>query len=370
MELKDVPKMPSVVIQKGNGPISFIEGIKSNTFQKLDSILSDSYTAAFLIIRNDSIIYEKYFDDFDKKSLLPSFSVSKSFVGTLVGIAVQEEKISVNDPITKFIPELKKKDSNFEKISIQQLLDMRSGIQFFEGSYDLKDESIKLAFKKNIEKQIQKLKIEKPAGGDFNYQSINTLLLAIALERATGKSISQYLSEKIWVPVGMEFDATWTVDSKKHLQEIAYAGINATARDYAKLGQLYLMKGFINNHSILSKDWVQTTTSADTMQKYDGYKNQFWGVSRYIIFRDSLQAVQYKLEKKSSNPIRFYINSKKEKAFFITYSSPEFYAQGILGEFVYVHPSKNLIIVRLGHYWKSKAFPDAINLLKSLADEL
>ncbi|MEO6134465.1 MAG: serine hydrolase, partial [Ginsengibacter sp.] len=325
---------------------------------------------AFLVIRNDSIIYENYFNGFNKESLLPSFSVAKSFVGTLTGIAVQEGKVSLDAPITQYIPELKKNDPRFEKITIQQLMDMRSGIKFNEGSYDLKDDAIKLGFRPNSEKQIRKLKIEMPSGEKFNYQSINTFLLGIALERVTGRSLSEYLSEKLWKPAGMEYSATWTIDSKAHHQEIAFAGVNATARDFARLGQLYLKKGAINNHRILSETWVRSTVDVDTMRKYDGYKNQFWGVSRYVSFPDSLDALKYKENNKNTGIIRSYFDKNKHKTFYVTYATPEFHAEGILDEFVYVDPTKNLIIVRLGHNWKSKSFSNALNFLKSLAYEL
>ena len=374
LELSDVNKMPSVAIEKGNNPDLFLVGKQENAYQrmgkKLDSVLADTYTAAFLIIRNDSIIYEKYFDGFGEQSLLPSFSVAKSFVGTLVGIASYEGKISVNASITDYIPELKKNDPRFEKITIRNLLDMRSGILFKEGTYNLKDDAIKMAFRPNTIKQLRKLKIEKPAGGEFNYQSINTYLLAIALQRVTGKKISAYLSEKIWKPAGMEYNGTWTVDSKAHQQEIAYAGVNATARDFARLGKIYLEKGTVNNHHILSEQWINATVNKDTMQKFDGYRNQFWGVNRYKVFPDSLDAVNYKIQYNLQGKVGSFINKSKVKSFFISYRTPEFYAEGILGQFIYVQPEKNLIIVRLGHFWKNKKFPDTVDFLKSLATEL
>jgi CubicO group peptidase (beta-lactamase class C family) len=338
--------------------------------KKLDSVLADTYTAAFLIIRNDSIIYEKYFDGFGEQSLLPSFSVAKSFVGTLVGIASDEGKISVNASITDYIPELKKNDARFEKITIRNLLDMRSGILFREGTYNLKDDAIKMAFRPNTIKQLRRLKIEKPSGGEFNYQSINTYLLAIALQRVTGKKLSAYLSEKIWKPAGMEYDATWTVDSKAHQQEIAYAGVNATARDFARLGKIYLQNGNVNDHRILSQQWINATINKDTMQKYDGYRNQFWGVDRYKVFSDSLDAINYKMQSNLTGKVTSFINKSKVKSFFISYPSPEFYAEGILGQFIFVQPEKNLIIVRLGHFWKNKNFPDPVNFLKAVSVEL
>ncbi|MEO5501720.1 MAG: serine hydrolase, partial [Ginsengibacter sp.] len=189
-------------------------------------------------------------------------------------------------------------------------------------------------------------------------------------QRVTGEKISAYLSEKIWKPAGMEYNATWTVDSKAHQREIAYAGLNATARDFARLGKIYLEKGTVNNHHILSEQWINATINKDTLQKYDGYRNQFWGVDRYKVFSDSLDAANYKMQNNLKGRVGSFINKSKMKSFFISYTTPEFYAEGILGQFIYVQPEKNLIIVRLGHFWKSKKFPDAVDFLKAMASEL
>ena len=374
LELSDVHSMPSVTIEKGDSARSFINKSRQQLYdemgRRLDSMLSDTYTAAFVIIRNDTMIYESYFNGFDQSSLLPSFSVAKSIVGTLIGIAIHDGAMSPADPVTKYLPSLSRNDARFEKITIQNLLDMRSGIDFNEGSYDLKDDAIKLGFRPNIQKQVKKLKVKKAPGGELNYQSINTLLLAMALEKATGKSVHTYLSEKIWKPAGMEFDASWTVDSKKHQQEIAYAGVNAAARDYAKFGSLYLNDGKANGKQIIPSEWIKATVDADTMRKYDGYKNQLWGVSRYINFSDSLKARAYVNMHKNTGGVRSYTNKEGKKAFYVPYQSSEFYAQGILGEFVYVHPEKNLVIVRLGHFWKHKTISDPLSFIKLLADEM
>src|SRR5690606_28697541 len=123
LALTDIHKMPSVIIQKGDKTDPFINGTSAPGHKQLsttlDTLLAGSYTATFLVIRNDSVIYEKYFDEFNEESLLPSFSIAKLFVGSLTGIAVHAGLLSLNDPVTKYIPVLKKKDARFEKISIQ-----------------------------------------------------------------------------------------------------------------------------------------------------------------------------------------------------------------------------------------------------------
>ncbi len=218
-QLTDHQRMPSVSIEGSNQPYCFQEDAGNERYAALrnylDSTLPQSKTAAFLVIKNDSIIYENYFNGFTQASLLPSFSVAKSVVATLVAVAVHEGRIrSLQEPITAYLPELQKKDNRFSKITIQHLLDMKSGLAFNEGSYGLKDDAIKLAFRPNLVKHALKVKIEKEPGGEFNYQSINTELLALIVERAVGKKISAYLQEKIWKPLGAEYAATWNVDSK------------------------------------------------------------------------------------------------------------------------------------------------------------
>ncbi|HVF80337.1 MAG TPA: serine hydrolase, partial [Flavisolibacter sp.] len=164
-QLTDHERMPFVTIQKADAPSSFIDAATATGYKTLknflDTNLSKSLTAAFLVIRNDSIIYEAYFNGFKRESLLPSFSVAKSFVATLVGIAVAEGKIvSLQQPVTDYLPELKKRDNRFVNITLQHLLDMRSGLQFDEGSYGVKDDAIKLGFRPNLLKHALKVKIK------------------------------------------------------------------------------------------------------------------------------------------------------------------------------------------------------------------
>ena len=278
LNLTDYKKLPSVAIQKPDQSFRFMDGTSQKQYDGLkhflDSSLSTSHTAAFLVVRNDSIIYENYFDGFTKDDILPSNSVSKSFTGTLIRIANNEGKIkSLFEPMTNYIPELMEKDSNFKRVTIQHLLDMRSGFDFNEGSYDLKDDAIRYGLRRNMKKYLLKIKIAEPPGR-FRYQSANTQFLGWIIERATGKKLSTYLEEKIWKPLGMEQNASWNVDSKKRKMEYASAGLNASPRDFAKFGQLYINKGRWQNQQVIDEEWVNTISSIDTMNRYSGYKNQ------------------------------------------------------------------------------------------------
>lgn len=297
-QLTDHERLPFVTIQKSNAPYRFIDATAAAENKSLaaylDTNLAASHTAAFIVIRNDSVLYERYFNGFSQASLLPSFSVAKSYVGTLVAIAVNEGKIKTTaEPITAYLPELAKRDARFSRITVQHLLDMQSGIKFNEGSYGLKDDAIKLGFRPNLLKHALKLAIEEEPGKEFEYKSINTELLALIVERATGRKLSRYMQEKLWQPMGAEYNATWNVDNKKHQQEIAFAGLNATARDFAKLGQLYLNGGQRGGVQILNPAWVLTVANVDSMHANGGYKNQWWSRYNYQYFSDSAEATAF-----------------------------------------------------------------------------
>ncbi len=353
-KLTDHTKLDSKKIEASSSSYQYINSIENNytaATSWLDENLQQTETASFLVIKNDTVVYEKYFDGFNRQSLFPSFSVAKSFVSTLVGIAFEEGKIkSLQEPFTNYIPELLKKDKRFGNITIQHLLDMRSGIKWSEGGYGLKDDAIKLGFRPNMWKHIMKIKIDTEPKDDSEYKSINTMLLGIIIKIATGKELVNYLQEKIWQPLGMETAANWNTD-KKGLP-ITFGGLNATSRDFAKLGSLFLKKRNWNNNQIISTKWINNTVNEDTMFAYNGYRNQWWGENDYIYFKDSLEAVNFKNSKKNTSEVR----KTKKGVFYTSKQTNNFYAQGILGQFVYVVPNKNIVIVRTGHYWSHNKF--------------
>jgi len=355
LELMDHEKLPFLKIAATTTPFNYFENNNNNysgATSWLDSNLTNTYTAAFLVIKNDSVIYETYFDNYTGHTLLPSFSVAKSFVSTLVGVALEEGKIkSLYEPMTNYIPELLQQDERFRNITIQHLLDMRSGIQWSEGSYSLKDDAIKMGFRPNMMRYIKKIKISSSPQEDSAYKSINTMLLGIIVSRATGKPLTEYLEEKIWQPLEMESHATWNTDKKQ--LPITYGGLNATARDFAKLGTLFLKKGKWNGQSIISEQWVNSSVSKDSMKAYGGYRNQWWGVSDYKYFIDSSKAAAYK---KNEATISTYTAGNGTKYFYVQEQTNRYFAEGLLGQFIYLVPDKNLVIVRLGHNWNHATF--------------
>lgn len=322
-DINDYKKFKYLTVSKSETSFNFKKSSKGMSFDtisyggityKFDDFLEQNRCVAFMIIRNDSVLYEKYFQKRNEASYVPSFSAAKSFVSALIGIAIAEGSIkSVHDPITNYLPELKKNDERFSKITIEDLLNMRSGILFKESYFNPFGNVAKSYYGRNLLAQLKKLKIKTDPDKEFEYISENTQLLSFILERATGKKIPEYLQEKIWEPLGMEYNATWSIDSKKHKEAKAFCCINAVARDYAKFGRLYLNKGNWNGKQIVPEDWVKKSTVIDANSKDDFYTYQWWH-----------------------------------------YAADDFYAQGLLGQYIYVYPSKNIIIVRLGERAKIK----------------
>lgn len=355
-DARDYKKFQKIDIQNGDKPFEFTYAHKSGKLKipkfvnrhkkqyEFEEALKKSGTVAFMVIKNDSILYENYFRNRKQESQHPSFSVAKSVTSMLIGIAIDEGKIkSIQEPITNYLPELAN-GTGFEKITIEHLLDMRSGIRFNEGYFNPFGNVAKFYYGRNIKKYIKKLKIQQEPDQYFQYKSVNPQLLALILEKATQKSVAEYLQEKIWKPLGMEYDASWSIDSKKQRTVKAFCCLNARTRDFAKLGRLYLEKGNWNGKQIVSKKWVEQSTTFDRVKNNFIYSYQWWHNRKYQIKTDSTKLPEFYTERE----ITYKKDGKDTKGTLITSPYPDFYAQGILGQFIYVHPEKNMIIVRLG----------------------
>lgn len=284
----------------------------------LPAFLEKHETNSFLIVRNDSLIYEFYSDKRNKESINPSFSVAKVFVSALMGIAISEGFIkSAQEPITNYLKELTA--PGFEKIRIEDLLNMRSGISFNETYTSPFGQMPMYYYGLNLNKYVRKLKIKEPPDQHFQYISVNTLLLSMIIENATGKNLSEYLTEKIWQPIGMEYPATLSIDSKKHQTIKAFCCLNARSRDFAKFGRLYLNKGKWQGKQIIPESWIGRSTS---------------------VINDSHDARGF--------PYTYQWRVTKEGNFF---------AYGILGQYIYICPVNNIIIVRTGKTNKKVDWP-------------
>ena len=282
-----------------------------------NELLASTQTTAFLIIKDDRLIYENYFNGYKRDSINTSFSVAKSFVSALVGIAIDEGLInSIDDPLTKYIPELRDKDSRYSAITIKNLLSMASGLRYVEEETPFSDDT-KTYYDPNLRAIALSAVIEGEPGKRFHYNNYNYLLLGIILERATGMPVAKYMEEKLWKPLGMEAPASWSLDSETNGFEKMESGINARAIDFAKFGRLYLNNGSNwNGEQTISEKWVSTSTSANSTNDPSIEYQYGWWI--------------YPLQDDVDN-------------------NRHFSARGNLGQFIYVAPEERLVIVRHGY---------------------
>ena len=216
------------------------EGEKKNLQEYLDYFWSDG----MIVIHKDEIVYENYWLGNNESKKHISWSVAKSFISALIGIAFEEGLIdSLEDPITKYLGDFK--NTGYEDVSIKDILQMSSGVQFNEDYADYDSDINRfgraIATGTSIRDFSRTLTKEKEPGTYMHYVSINTQVLGFLLQEVTNRSISEYLYKKIWNPLGMEDSAYFILDDTE--DELALGGLNATLRDYAKFGLLYLQKG-------------------------------------------------------------------------------------------------------------------------------
>ena len=303
--------MSSQVLFNKIVPNSDTEGKKKS----FDEFLDSTGTTAFIVIKNDEILYEKYFNGYHEESINTSFSMAKSITSALIGIAIDEGMIqSVDDPITKYLPELRQKDPRFTLITLKNLLTMSSGLRYIEEGLPWSDDS-RTYYDTDLRSLALSAKVEEQPGKRFHYNNYNALLLGMILERTTHMNVSQYLEEKIWKSLGMEASASWILDSgDAHEFEKMESGINARAIDFAKIGRLFLNNGNWNGKQIISEKWVNESTRPDKITDPVPFYQYMWWVE----------------------------NAQKEGSY-------QFFAVGKYGQYIYVIPEKNMIIVRHGY---------------------
>jgi CubicO group peptidase (beta-lactamase class C family) len=317
---------------------SQIEAIgRGSSNGSLERYLEASGTTAFLVVHDDKLLYERYFNGYDRRSANTSFSMAKSFASALVGLAIDEGYIkSVDEPITNYLPELLKKDKRFKSITIGHLLTMSSGIKYEEGAtlpWSEDADDTKTYYSTDLRELALNCQIEGRPGQYFEYNNYNPLLVGMILERATGMHVARYLQEKLWKPMGMEADGSWSLDSKEDSFEKMESGVNARARDFARFGMLFAKEGSWRGKQLISRVWVKESTRPDTSADPSRDYQYFWWVNT--------------------------ANGKKH-----------FSARGNYGQYVYVAPEKDLVIVRLGKEEGEKGYGYWTDLFDELSTKL
>jgi len=278
--------------------------------EALKDYLDKYETAAFLVIKDGQVLSEHYFNGYDERSKTNSFSMAKSVVTMLLDIAIQEGHIeSLDQLLTDFLPEFKD-DENAKTATIGQLSLMTSGYDWDERYYSPFSPTVELVYSHDIQQFLLSRSFSDMAGERFYYSSASTQLLAIALTRAIRQkypelTLADYLSEKLWKPLGMNDSAFWHTDGQG--LELAYCCISTNARNFAKFGQLLLDDGKWGEQQLLGKGFVTAMRTPQAAKSYG-----------YSVWIDRAGA-------------------------------PPFYQlQGHLGQYVTVIPSENMVVVRLG----------------------
>lgn len=273
-----------------------------NTHKELESI-------AYLVIKNDSIFYEAYYDGYGKDSYTNSFSMAKSIVSAALGKALQRGEIkSLDQKVIEFLPELKGKYK--DEVTVGDLSSMASGLDWDEAYYSPFSVVTRAYFDKDLRNVMLGLEIKDKPGQEFVYKSGDTELLTMVLEKATGKYMTDYISEHFWKPMGAENPALWQIDHEGDGVEKSYCCFTSNARDFARFGKLYKDEGLWNGDKILDSAFIRKSVTPR--------------------FKD---APEY--------GYGWWLVNHKGQDFF--------YMRGHLGQFVIVSPKDNVIIVRLGH---------------------
>ena len=275
-ELKRAAKEPPITYRRS----------ATGAQKSVDDFMAENRNTGLLILKDDLILVERYAYDRKPGQRFQSYSMAKTVVAMLVGIAVSEQKIrSIDDPAEAYVPALK--GHPYGETSLRHLLTMSSGVRFSE-RYDGSGDSTVLG-RKSIAQQgpggadtVSTFRTrEAPAGTRFYYASAESQVLGLVLRAAVKQPLAEYLSEKIWKPMGAEADATWQVDAGGH--ETGFMGINATLRDWGRFGVLLANDGARDGRQIIPAAWVKAATTAEadhlkvgTATKYNGYGYQTW----------------------------------------------------------------------------------------------
>ena len=328
---------PSAEIQKRYAPafesITYSKGGRNLT-EDFGKFLRQTSTLAFIVIKDDVLLYEHYFNGYDHNSTFTSFSIAKSFVSALVGMAISEGYInSVEDPVTKYIPELLNKDSRYKNITLRNLLTMSSGIRYEERGMPWSDDT-RTYYSPNLRSVAISSPITGEPGKEFHYNNYHPLLMGLVLERSTKRPVAQYLEEKIWKPLGMEAPGSWSLDSEKDRFEKMESGINGRAIDFARFGRLFLNNGNWNGKQLIPVAWVDESTRIDTSTDPTPQYKYFW-----------------------------WVNAKLR-------DKHHFFAAGKYGQYIYIVPEQNLLFVRFGRTEPYHLFPRIMEELATRIDKL
>lgn len=293
--------------------------------------LETTDTDAFVVVEGGKITYEWYADGTTATTRLSSWSVAKSVVSLLVGQAIDRGELSEDDRLVDVLPELET-GGDYDRVTVRDLLDMTAGIDVPEdyNEYWPFTGTARMYITKDLRDFVADHRTTDFVPGSKGvYRSVNTQLLGLILEKVTGEHLADLLSHDLWKPIGAGHDATWNLDQEGG-NEKAFCCINATARDYARLGQLVLDDGRVGDTQVLPTSWI-TRISTAAPHEVDGwgYSAQWWHPPGG--------------------------------------TGDDFSAIGIYGQYIYVNPTADVVIVKLSDYGTEQDEQDTIDAFRALA---
>lgn len=312
--IDDLDKFPYRSIKAADHPFDW-PSLPSRELSASAKVALDSFkTVAFVVIKRDTIIHESYYEDYNAAAVVNSFSMSKSVVGLLIGIALDEGKIgSLKDPVVQYLPEYSEQiDSS---VAIEDLLHMASGIGFDENYTSPFAFPARGYYGNDLKKLVGEYRSAREPGTLWRYKGGDTQLLAFVIEKVTGMKLSDYATEKLWKPLGAEHDAFWSLDADGG-EEKASCCLYADARDFARLGALALHEGLWQGRQIVPEAYMEQSFTPVNLPDEKGNLVNYYGYQWWMGDIDNTHIL---------------------------------YARGILGQYIIAVPDWKMVIVRLGH---------------------
>ena len=267
----DWGRFPSRLLPAGATPYYFVQAQRLYDLRAAtgssnpDQFFTNSDSTALLVIQHGRLVLEQYFNGADRSAMITSFSATKSWNSALVGAAIAAGYIrSVDDPVTVYIPELARKDPRFAAITIRMLLEMRSGLAFDGSGLLENDDSVLYNTTMLRQAVLDRVRIGSAPGTAFYYNDFNPLLVGIVLERATGRTVTQWLDQMLWQPMGAQYPGSFSIDSVAGGFEKMPSGLNGRPIDLMRLGVLYLNGGSWQGTQLVPAQWVVDTTNPAT----------------------------------------------------------------------------------------------------------
>jgi CubicO group peptidase (beta-lactamase class C family) len=317
-------------LRPGDLPPGTLDSVRiGDAGRGLATLMRTGGTAALLVLRDDELLVERYANGGAADRPHTSFSVAKSYLSTLVGIALDRGDLnSLDDPITDYVPELLDRDRRFAQVTVRSLITMSSGLAYEERGLPWSDDTLTY-WGPDLRAVALDAEVERRPGQRWLYNNYNPLLMGLVLERATGTSVSAYMARHLWQPMGAEADASWSLDSAGSGFEKLESGVNALPRDYARFGYLFAHEGRVDGRQVVSADWVREATARDTSADPADFYQYWW-----------------------------WVDTEREG---------RFYAAGNHGQYVYVDPATDVVVVRLGREGDDVEWPA---VLRDIADRV